>query len=65
MEKSSFASEKLVANPKDPLDVAVMKLIGGEKYLKIWQKKFGDLSNFAKFAKLFSHQTFVLYGIKL
>ena len=23
---------------------------------------FGDLSNFAKFAKLFSHQTFVLYG---
>ena len=62
MEKSSFASEKLVANPKDPLDVAVMKLIGGEKYLKIWRKKFGDLSNFAKFAKLFSHQTFVLYG---
>ena len=63
MEKSSFASEKLVANLKDPLDVAVMKLIGGEKYLKIWRKKFGDLSNFAKFAKLFSHQTFVLYGI--
>ena len=32
------------------------------KFGKIWQKKFGDLSIFAKFAKLFSRQTFVLYG---
>ena len=31
----------------------------------IWRIKFGDLVKFAKFAKLFSHQTFVLYGIVL
>ena len=29
----------------------------------VWQIKFGDLVKFAKFAKLFFRQTFVLYGI--
>ena len=31
----------------------------------VWRIKFGDLVKFAKFTKLFSHQTFVLYGITM